>query len=417
MTIAAFPIVYAKGAREFRQVADGWYRLTLLREETMLDVKRLRWDRGELFGLLVVTSDLAGVSTAGDHVVSMGTFNLTSVSARSARAKELDQAFSTPELPFRPILEDLCQRVIVAEQTGQPVILLRNVVPQPIDQSVLTVHGLPIPLNHPTIASALGGTGKTTIAVAICGELERRGIPTLFLDYETDQYECRAVAERLFGPDFPDLKYRRGERPLYMEAESIAQQIDECGIRYIVVDSAGYACDGRPEDAEVALRYNRALRQLRVGSWTNAHISSGEHGTEKPFGSVFWFNSARVVWYFEKSSAPCPSDAITVGCYQRKNNLARLHAAVGLRLHFGPTGTTIAPADLADDDQLAAKLPVSARMIHLLKRGPMTIAHIAEELGSKVDTVTKAATRNKAFTRVPGSDGVARIALVERRLA
>jgi predicted ATP-dependent serine protease len=114
----------------------------------------------------------------------------------------------------------------------------------------------------------MGGTGKTTIAMGICGELERRSIPTLYLDYETNECDCRAVAERMFGAECAklDLKYRRCERPLYLEAESIAEQVDECGIQFVIVDSAGYACDGRPEDAEVALRYFRALRQLRVGS-------------------------------------------------------------------------------------------------------------------------------------------------------
>jgi hypothetical protein len=188
-------------------------------------------------------------------------------------------------------------------------------------------------------------------------------------------------------------------------------------VQYVVIDSAGYASDGRPEDAEVALRYFRALRQLRVGSWTNAHISSGEHGTEKPFGSVFWFNSARAVWYLEKSKTPSAPNAITVGAYQRKNNLGRLHPAVGLHFEFTATGTAITPADLVDDEQLASKLPVGARMMHLLKTGPLTIAEIADALSAKEGTVTKAVNRGRAFVRVPSTDGIARIALKERRTA
>jgi hypothetical protein len=228
---------------------------------------------------------------------------VASVSARTARAKELQGAACAPEIDFRLMLEELCQRVITAEQNGQPIVLLRNVERQALDRRVVSFHGLPVPLNHPTIVSAKGGTGKTTISMSIVGELERRGIPALYCDYETTEQDARDVAERLFGPEFAelDLKYRRCERPLYLEAESIAQQIDRLGIQYVVIDSAGYACDGRPEEAEVALRYFRALRQLRVGSWSNAHIASTDNGTEKPFGSVFWFNSARTVWHLEQS--------------------------------------------------------------------------------------------------------------------
>jgi hypothetical protein len=405
---------------DFRSVADGCYQLTFAGEGIQFDVKRLRWERGDLFGLLTVRCDLAGASTV-DRTLSMGTFNLTSVSGRSSRAKELDTAAAAPEIPFRLMLEELCQKVILAEQAGQPVILLRHVEPQPLDSRVVSFHGLPIPIRHPTIASALGGTGKTTIAMSICGELERRGIPTLYLDYETNEYDCRTVAERLFGPEFAelDLKYRRCERPLYLEAESIAHQVDQCGIQFVIVDSAGYACDGRPEDAEVALRYFRALRQLRVGSWTNAHISSGEHGTEKPFGSVFWFNSARTVWYFEKSALPSLPDTMTIGAYCRKNNLGRLHSAIGLQVQFGPAGTTVAATDIAEDDQLATKLPVSARIAHLLKSGPQTIARLAEELGAKVDTVEKSLRRGegKSFIRVTAENGVFHWALLDRRVA
>jgi len=402
--------------REFRAIGTG-YRLRYLREGMQFDATQLRWGRdGELWCLLSVTTEISGAQAVHGGSVSVGSFNLSAPAARMGRARDIQAALRAPELDVRLMLEDLAQSVILAERAGRPIVRLQAVTPPPIDESVITVYGLPIPLRHSTIASAQGGTGKTTLGVGICGALELSGVSTLFLDYETDEFECRTVAERLFGPEFPDLKYRRCERPLYLEAESIAQQIDECGIEYVVIDSAGYAADGRPEEAEVALRFFRALRQLRVGSWTNAHISSGDNGTEKPFGSVFWFNSARAVWYLERSTALAPANTMTVGAYQRKNNLGRLHPAVGLRFEFSPQGTAIVPVDLAEDDQLASKLPVSSRMQRLLTRGPLTLSEIANELGEKVDTVTKAATRNKAtFTRILHSDGIHRIALVERR--
>jgi orotate phosphoribosyltransferase-like protein len=72
---------------------------------------------------------------------------------------------------------------------------------------------------------------------------------------------------------------------------------------------------------------------------------------------------------------------------------------------------------LAEVQDLAQKLPLWQRVSHLLKRGPLTLAQIADELDAKLDTVTKAVNRSRAFTKVPAADGTQRIALVERRSA
>jgi hypothetical protein len=362
-----------------------------------------------------VQCDIAGAKVV-DGTVSIGTFNLTSVSARSARARELHAQVRAPEIDWRTLLEEVCQRVIRAEEQGSPIVLLKNVTPVERDEATLSVLGLPIAISHPTIYYGSGGTGKTTIAAAIAGELERRGIPTLILDWETIQDDYHATMRRFFGDDVPDVKYRRCERPLTIEAESIAHQIDQCGIRYVICDSAGYASDGRPEDAEVALRYFRALRTLRVGSLTLAHISSGEHGTDKPFGSVFWHNSARQTWYLERTTGVA-RDTFTLGLFNKKNNLGRLHAGVGLSLTFDASRTTITQTNLADEEQFAERVPLWQRISNALRTRPMTVSEIAAETGAKRDSVTKALQRGRSFMAVPSVDGTPRWALVERRSA
>jgi hypothetical protein len=66
--------------------------------------------------------------------------------------------------------------------------------------------------------------------------------------------------------------------------------------------------------------------------------------------------------------------------------------------------------------ELAASLPLWQRIRSELRRGPQTIAAVAEELGVKVDSVEKALNRRTdTFTRITGPDGVHRYALVERR--
>jgi hypothetical protein len=74
--------------------------------------------------------------------------------------------------------------------------------------------------------------------------------------------------------------------------------------------------------------------------------------------------------------------------------------------------------DLTTVEGLAEKLQLSVRLEHALKRGPMTLVALAEELGAKQDSIDKATRRGQStFTRVLGADGVSRISLVAKRMA
>lgn len=409
----------SRAAHEFTLVADGHYRLRLISEGVRLDVTRLRWERGELLGMLTVCVDFAGAK-AIDGVLSVGTFNLTSVTARTTRAKELTSKANAAELDFGQILEELCQRTIRAEEAGRPLVLLRNVTPLPDeDREVIQVDGFPILRRHPSILFADGGTGKSTLALYFAGQLEQAGVSTLYLDWEMDEYDHRRQLERLFGADMPDVKYRRCERPLVIEAESIAEQIRECGIDYVICDSIVFACDGPPEAAEVAGRYFRALRQLRVGSFNLAHVTKGEGNHKRPFGSTFWHNGARACWYAEQADGGLSSEAVHVGLFNRKLSRGSRPPAVGFDIHYGHGDgpIVIESANVAETEQFAKKLPLGMRMRQLLSSGPLTLAKIATELEAKVDSIEKAVRRDRGrfFTKVSSSDGVYRIALVDRR--
>lgn len=381
----------------------------------MFDVKRLRWERGELYGLLLVYWDLAGLRHV-DGAFSVGTFNLTSLQARSGRAKDLATVTAATEINWRAELDELCQRTITAEQTGNPIRILRDV--QRTDQAAttITIDGVPLLRSLPQIIFGDGGTGKTTIALHLAGHLERLGVSVLYLDYEMDESEQRAQLEKIFGTDMPELKYRRCERPLAIEVDGIEQQVRDCGIDFVFVDSVVPACDGPVIDADVAQRYFQALRRLRVGSCSLAHIAKGENNDQKPFGSAFWSNLARATWYAERADSPGADDEIAVGLYCRKANLWRPGLALGYRLEFSGDRITVTPSNVTNNAQLAEKLPLWARMKTALTRGPRTLSALAEELGANVDTLDRTVRRkNLLFTRTLSGDGIARIALVERR--
>lgn len=213
------------------------------------------------------------------------------------------------------------------------------------------------------------------------------------------------------------LRYRC-ERPLTYEIDRLTRLREQHQADYLVCDSISFACDGPPEAAEVAGRYFQAVRQLRVGSLHLAHTNRSDRSEEKPFGSVFWHNGARATWFVKRADDGANEDAIVVGMFNKKANLGRLMPAAGFLITFSHERTLVQRAVLADDPELAERLPLRARIRHAVTAGPQTLVSLAQQLEASVETLERTVRRNKSlFTRVTGDDGVHRIALVERRPA
>src|SRR4029453_17384318 len=124
-------------------------------------------------------------------------------------------------------------------------------------------------------------------------------------------------------------------------------------IEYGIFDSIGYGTQGAPESAEAAMDYCRALRQLQIGAYLPAHITkSGDANDQRPFGSVFWHNSARSTWNVKLAATS--ADGLSLGYFNRKNNIGRWHAAVGIHANFDGDRVYFSRVDLATVDELAA---------------------------------------------------------------
>src|SRR5438876_427032 len=93
---------------------------------------------GDLAADLACMTDLPGASTF-EGMLSIGTFSLTNSSGRYLRAKDLAALAQTEEIPWRALLEELSLRTLAHVKRGQPVLLLRNVEPQPADTATATV--------------------------------------------------------------------------------------------------------------------------------------------------------------------------------------------------------------------------------------------------------------------------------------
>jgi hypothetical protein len=394
---------------------DGRYILGVGPVEIEIDRLRRKWD--ELIGQLTVRCSLAGARTiAPDNTISAADFAVSNLRARQERASLLMKRSQAPTIDWFGLLEEFCARVLTAERTGQPAVHLRDLA-RPAADADFEIDGLRLLAQHPVIWFGDGGAGKSLLALYCAGQLARRGLRVGYFDWEFSGDEHRDRLERLFGPDMPDLIYARCDRPLVAEVDRLRRIVQDERLDYNIFDSVAFATDGPPEAAENAAAYFRAVRSLGVGSLHIAHTTKGEGGEQKPFGSVFWHNGARGTWYAQRADESPDGRQIMIGLFNRKANTGPLRAAVGFELSFDADRTCIRRTDLAGSQDLAGTLPMWQRMREVLRGGAMTMAALAEELDTKPDTIKKAAKRGdgRLFTRVVGTDGVARIGLVDRR--
>ena len=136
-----------------------------------------------------------------------------------------------------------------------------------------------------------------------------------------------------------------------------------------------------------------------------------------PYGSVFWHNSARMTWNVKVSATSTDGQTVALGAFNRKNNLGPSSAPVGIAVTFDGDRVYFTRTDIASVDDFAEHLPLWQRIKAVVKTGPQTLATIASELNhDKVDSIDRIVRKHKAlFTKVTGSDGVQRVALIDRR--
>ena len=387
----------------FVRIDEGHYRFEIQDLGLELVVDRLRRRSGDLHGELSVRSSLPGARTF-EGVVSVASLNISSARARQDRAKYLESRTRDAETDWVGLLEEFAQRVLTAERTGEPAVLLRD-LPRPKPDDILHVDGFTLLRRHPTFVFGDGGTGKSLFALYIAGRLDRDGLRVGFFDWELDPGAHRERLEQLFPGDLPAIRYARCARPFAVEVDRLRRIVRDEKLDFVVFDSVAFASDGPPESAEVAARYFQALRSLGcLGSFHVAHCR-GADGAQRPFGSVFWSNGARATWFCTADNTE--ADRLSIGLLNRKTNLGPLRRPVGFEISFATDRTDFRPVEVADVPDLAGQIPIRQRMMHLLRRGGLSVADIAEELDAPADTVKKALQRDrgKAFTRLPGADG------------
>lgn len=377
---------------------------------------QMRLDRFAEDSKFTVTAEITVTSSlpALKGHLHQARFNLTSTTTRRTLANYLgERCEGYVDIPWGNMLEQASVMVLERHRDGEPVI---DMATHEIGEGSTHILEPILPHNKPAVAFAFGGVGKTTLCCNYFPMLLATGIrqcgltpePTnvLILDYESDPDEHKlrdeAVAKGL-GLKIPEgrIIYRFCHQSVASDIEWIQRTCLEKEIGYVVVDSASPACGGNPESAEETVKYFNAIRSLRVGSLTLAHLP--KRGDKDPFGSVFWKNYPRVAYKITSNQKPGDSSYV-LGMSQEKVNWGPRLRPIGFQITHEDGAIRLEEANAIDDPELAKSFSMKDRLTDLLQNGKQDVSYLAEELDAKHNAIRVILNRNKEIFVKVGDD-------------
>ena len=392
--------------------AGGIHRLVWDEQQIVVSLDRLREDSHyQLSGEITVRQD------AYHGPLHQARLNLTSTVSRRQIAKFLTSR--ADEFDWDAIVEQACLLVLRAYREGEPAVEVSNI---PLTDGLAYRIRPLITEKQTTLLYGEGGLGKSYIANYLSTLVEQgypaEGFevepgPVLYLDYESDGPTVARRFRKLhlgLGLAEPSkVRYRYSFRPLASELEELQRICIDHEIALVVVDSAGPACGGEPEQADAAIMFFNALRALKVSCLVIAHRAKHDQKST-PFGSVYWWNLPRHIWEISKEQEP-GEDGLAVILKHRKVNDGKLLLPFALRFSFTETAVSVKRTDMRSDPILRDHLPVRDRLKALLGRGSMAIDAAAEELEVPGQTIRQLVRRHPEVFGYQGKGQIGLMAL------
>lgn len=368
--------------RHLNSLTFGWPSISI-----NVSLSRVKESGGEMKAELTATN--------GKGILTQQSINLLAGRSRGMLAKEMHGKHALTAPSWETILETVCVRGLRELRKGEPTIVL-----QPQEQA-----NVPFLLNplifqrNQTLVYAPGGSGKSYLALYLallaCHGAQQNGlaslqVPVLYLDYELDAETIGTRLTRL-RKGHPELSqyapyYRECLKPLDEEIDIISAEVDEKGIKLVIVDSAIMACGDELNGTQAPKVLARALKQLRCSALVLTHVAKNtEHKTA--YGNVFFQNLCRN--QYEVELVDETDDVKRIQLINRKINFGRFQRPIGLALDFSQDACVVTGFDpMVEDDQPDIALPMPARIRNLLEDGlPLTTKEIAEALGEGINYV------------------------------
>ena len=373
-------------------VAHGnHYTLRWAAEQLTIEVERIREGReGHTIGEIKITTDAPGY----EPYLHRSMFTLSSQQARRQLAQAMQERF--PINQWDSILEQLYWMSAEQYRQGEPIMFAGN-SDHPLETPYLLYPLLPE--GQPTLLYGVGGCGKSWLAdyIALSVQLpydshqwSPRQANVLFLDWETDFLTFGSRIKRLkAGLGFPEeltIRYRRCWQTLADDMEHIKRLVDEHHIEFIIVDSCGGACGGDISLPEPVNRFFSAIRYLGCTSLLLHHVPKSDN---VPFGSAYFFNWARAVFFVKKADESDTEHEMDVGIFHKKANEAALSSSRGFLFRFLDESVTVKHKQLTDTAEFVQQMSCRVRIEQALKLGKMSTDDLVATTSDSRETITR----------------------------
>jgi hypothetical protein len=349
-----------------------------------------------------ITVDSLGDDTTKDVVGPVG-YNMTSVSGREGLVKNLSARW---DVDWRQILQTLSRLANEHLRAGNPIVDLREYTKRP--QGIWALRPLILD-DQPTIIFGAGGLGKSLVGLAAMLSLNTEtailpglepmgGHKGVYLDWESTSYEHGGrFSQIMTGAGLTVADCQALHLPcagtLSENVGPIKRHLDEQGITFAIIDSAGLACGGEPEKAEAALGFFTAVRYLGVPCLVIAHQVKGD-SRKMPFGSVYWHNSARATWEIRNQQS-LGENLLRIGLFARKSNVGALEKPLGFSFTFSMDSIQISSINPNEVPEIAEGGEVIDRIKAFLADDDMTVKELAEHTGKTESTIRTTLNRYK----------------------
>lgn len=325
---------------------------------------------------------------------------------------------------WRLLVEDVCCRVLDAEEQGEPFVMVgkgpRVTPPQAIIEPVVKA-------GVDTILFGPPGTGKGYLVIyfAVLGTLglSLAGLKVkksnwLYLDWEDSEAEmAQRIQEVCAGLKVDPIEIHRRNmkgKSLHGQVHQIARYVNEQHIDVVIVDSVekaiGSAGEGQSYE-DKAKRLFEATDHLRPcavlfidhESWQQK--SSDNKAVGKAFGSYMKMAWVRAAWQARKEQA-FGAKVSSVALYHAKSNRGAQLEPLLFELDFKDEGAVkIRRGDIQTTEELAKVLPLADRIDHCLSEGSKAVQVIATEIGESEASVRTILNRHKDRRFVKLDDG------------
>ena len=211
---------------------------------------------------------------------------------------------------------DAVNRIIEHHRTGEAMVKALpscDVIP-PVQYLLFPF----LPLGQATILFGARSSGKSEVATswAVYSSLDsvhlegirtrNEPINTLWLDYEQDQAAFQRTQGRLFnglGIKPFEIYYRPCSRPIPDDIDHIINMVLDSQCNLLIIDSLGPAAGKEITGSDAAILLHNGIRSILNMGVTIlylAHPPKGLQSVKSVYGSVFFENLARSIWFIER---------------------------------------------------------------------------------------------------------------------